>query len=136
MFRWAWKSITENHSLTAFSVSRPFVCSILLTLNWFRPHSEALLDPSISFAQFISVRPLTPAVKKEPAREDGPGFFGVTLASPRQRVTRIADQMSDPDAEEVMWRLALRYEMAKQAERPHRYTQPRPLPMASPVLPR
>jgi hypothetical protein len=50
----------------------------------------------------------------------------------------IADQMSDPDAEEVMWRLAMRYErMAKQAERPsHRYTQPRPLPIGFPVLPR
>ena len=40
----------------------------------------------------------------------------------------IADQMSDPDAENVMWRLALRYErMAKQAEKP--YTQARSLPM-------
>ena len=42
----------------------------------------------------------------------------------------IADQMSDPDAENVMWRLALRYErMAKQAEKP--YIQIRPLPMGS-----
>jgi hypothetical protein len=50
----------------------------------------------------------------------------------------IADQMSDPDAEEVMWRLALRYErMAKQADCPfNRDTRSRLLPIGSNVLPR
>jgi hypothetical protein len=50
----------------------------------------------------------------------------------------IADQMSDPDAEEVMWRLALRYErMAKQADSPlNRDTRSRLLPIGSNVLPR
>lgn len=34
-----------------------------------------------------------------------------------KKALEVADQMSDPDAEEVMWRLALRYErMAKHAE--------------------
>ena len=49
-----------------------------------------------------------------------------------------ADQMSDPDAEEVMWRLALRYErMAKQADCPfNRDTRSRLLPVGSYVLPR
>ena len=49
-----------------------------------------------------------------------------------------ADQMSDPDAEEVMWRLALRYErMAKQADCPlNRDTRSRLLPIGSHVLPR
>ena len=50
----------------------------------------------------------------------------------------IADQMSDPDAEEVLWRLALRYErMAKQADCPfNRDTRSRLLPIGSNVLPR
>ena len=50
----------------------------------------------------------------------------------------IADQMSDPDAEEVMWRLALRYErMAKQADCAlNRDTRARLLPIGSHVLPR
>ena len=51
----------------------------------------------------------------------------------------IAEQMSDPDAEEVMWRLALRYErMAKQADccPLNRHTQSRLLPMGSKVLSR
>jgi hypothetical protein len=48
----------------------------------------------------------------------------------------IADQMSDPDAEEVMWRLALRYErMAKQADcPPNRPDQSRLLPIGSKIL--
>ena len=49
-----------------------------------------------------------------------------------------ANQMSDPDAEEVMWRLALRYErMAKQADCPlNRAAQSRLLPIGSNVLSR